>query len=73
MGKPYIIKHCKTQGHLDKAKPLKSQARLTVSSPSTSNEVLKTSEAEVRMTVLAASCNLQLAFHDQLSPDSNIA
>lgn len=68
MGKQDVIKHCKTQGHLDRAKSLKSQTRLTFSNPATSNEVLKRTEAEVRMTVLAASCNIPLAFHDQLSP-----
>ena len=68
MGKQDVIKHCKTQGHLDKAKSLKSQATLTFSNAATSSDVLRRTEAEVRMAVLAASCNIPLAFHDQLSP-----
>lgn len=69
MGKPDIIKHSKTQGHLDKAKALESQPSISrFSTSSTSNEILKTTEAEVRMAVLATSSNLPLAFHDQLSP-----
>ena len=62
MGKQDVIKHCKTQGHQDKAKSLQSQSRLTFSNPTASDEVLKRTEAEVRMAVLTAS------FHDQLSP-----
>ena len=67
MGKQDVIKHCKTQGHQDRAISLKSQSRLNFSNPS-SDEVLKRTEAEVRMAVLMASCNIPLAFHDQLSP-----
>ena len=68
MGKQDVIKHCKTQGHQDKAKSLQSQSRLTFSNPTASDEVLKRTEAEARMAVLTASCNVPLAFHDQLSP-----
>ena len=67
MGKQNIIKHCETQGHLDRGKLCKSQSRLTFSKPATS-EVLKRTEAEVRMAVLTASCNIPFTFHDQLLP-----
>jgi len=68
MGKQDIIKRCKTQGHQDRAKSLKSESRLSFSNPVTSDEVLKRTEAEVRMAVLTASCNIPFAYHDQLSP-----
>ena len=68
MGKQDIIKHSKTQGHLDRAKSLKSQSRLNFSNTATSDEVLKRTEAEVRMAVLTGSCNIPFAFHNQLSP-----
>lgn len=67
MGKQDIIKHCKTQGHKDRAISLKSQSRLTFAGSSQSDESLRT-EAKVRMAVLSASCNIPLAFHDKLSP-----
>ena len=68
MGKQDVIKQCKTQGHLDKAKSLKSQARLTFSNAATSSDVLRRTEVEVKMAVMAASCNIPLAFHNQVSP-----
>ena len=55
MGKQDVIKHCKTQGHQDKAKSLQSQSRLTFSNPTASDEVLKRTEAEVRMAVLTVT------------------
>lgn len=66
-GRGDVIKHCSTQCHLDQAKAIKSQSKLSFSSPS-SNENLKRTEAEVRMAVLTASFNVPLAFHDYLSP-----
>ena len=56
------------QGHQDRAKALKSQSKLSFLNPAASNEAMKRTEAEVRMAVLTASCNIPLAFHDQLSP-----
>ena len=58
MGKQDIIKHCKMQDHQDRAKSLKSQSRLNFSNPATSDEVLKRTEAEVKIVVLTASCNI---------------
>ena len=60
--------HCRTQGHIDRAKSLRSQSRITFTSPTNSEEALKRTEAEVRMAVLTASCNIPFAFHDHLSP-----
>ena len=68
MGKQDVIKHCKTQGHQDRARSLQSQSRLNFSDPALSDEISKRTEVEVRMAVLTASCNIPLAFHDQLSP-----
>ena len=68
MGKQDIIKHCKTQGHQDRAKSLESQSRLNFSNPATSDEVLKRTAAEVKIAVLTACCNIPFTFHDQLSP-----
>ena len=48
-------------------KSLKSQSRLNFSNPATSDEVLKITEAEVKIVVLTASCNIPFTFHDQLS------
>ena len=68
IGKQEVIKHCKMQGHEDKANSLQSQSRLTFSNPMASDKVFKKTEAEVRMAVLTASCYVPLAFHDQLLP-----
>ena len=68
MGKQDLIKHCSTQGHQERAKALESQSKLNFLNPAASEEATKRTEAEVRMAVLTASCNIPLAFHDQLSP-----
>ncbi|MCG8622687.1 MAG: hypothetical protein MJE68_11925 [Proteobacteria bacterium] len=68
MGKQDLIKHFSTQGHQDRAKALKSQSKLSFLNPAASDEAMKRMEAEVRMAVLTASCNVPLAFHDHLSP-----
>ena len=67
MGKQDIEKHCKTQGHQDKAKSLKSQSKLRFNAPQ-SSETVKRTEAELGMAVLTATSNIPLAFHDRLSP-----
>lgn len=78
MGRADVTKHCATQSHLDKAKALQSQSRLTMHTSSSTNTKLL--EAEVKFSVLAAFNNIPLAFHDHLSPmirnvfpDSDIA
>ena len=69
MGKQDLIKHSKTQGHMDRARSLKTQSRLNFSSQAAgTNEAIKRTEAEVRMAVLTATCNVPFAFHDHLSP-----
>ena len=65
MGKRNVIKHCKSQCHRERAKSQNSQSTLNFVRPNSNHEV---TEAEVRMAVLTASCNIPLAFHDQLSP-----
>ena len=79
-GKRDVSKHCSTQSHLDQAASMKSQSRLGFASSSSSNEIHKRTEAELKMAVLTASYNIPLAFHDHLSlllrsvfPDSAIA
>lgn len=67
MGKGHILQHCNAQGHQDLAKLQTSQTKLKFSAQ-TSSEALKRTEAEVKMAVLTASCNIPLAFHDRLSP-----
>ena len=67
MGKSDVTKHCSTQSHQDQAKVMKSQSKIKFPTASSSND-MKRLEAEVRMAVLSASCNIPLAFHDQLSP-----
>ncbi len=66
-GRGDVLKHCSTQFHLAQASAMKSQTKLSSSSPS-SSENLKRIEAELRMAVLTASFNIPLAFHDHLSP-----
>lgn len=61
------MKHCSSQSHLEQASAMKSQSKLSFSLPY-SSENLKRMEAEVKMAVLTASCNIPLAFHDRLSP-----
>ena len=68
MAKQDVIKHYKTQGHQDRAISLKSQSKLNFGMPNSDREVTMRTEAEVRMAVLTASCNIPLAFHDKLSP-----
>lgn len=67
MGRSDVLKHCSTQSHQEHAKSMKSQSRLSFPSTSLSDD-MKRLEAEVKMTVLTASLNIPLAFHDHLSP-----
>jgi hypothetical protein len=65
MGKKDIIKHSGTKSHLENAKVLRAQSTLQL--PSTT-DIDKTTEVELKFAILTASCNIPLAFHDQLSP-----
>ena len=69
MGKQDVIQHCKSASHLAQAQRMDSQNKLGFagSGPS-STVVLKRTEAELKMAVLSASCDIPLAFHDHLSP-----
>ena len=65
-GKGDVKAHCKSTGHVQRAKALEKQPRLDfVASKATTDKV---TEAEVRMAVLCAHSNLLIAFHDKLSP-----
>ena len=66
-GKGDVKAHCKSAGHLQKAKALDKQPRLDYES-SKANLDKSTIEAEVKMAVLGAHSNIPLAFHDKLSP-----
>ena len=65
MGRSDILKHCGTQTHQEQARCLNSQSKLNFAS---TNSDMRCLEAEVRMALLTAGCNLFLAFRDQLSP-----
>jgi len=67
MGKKDVVKHSKTQSHLDQARAMSSQPRLNFSQPN-SNEVSQRTAAELKIAVVAAASNIPLAFHDRLSP-----
>lgn len=63
MGKRNVIKHFKSQCHRERAKSLNSQSTLNF-------QIMKLL-LELRLKwewVLTATCNIPLAFHDQLSP-----
>ena len=79
MGKQDVLQHCKTASRLNKAKRIESQPRINFARPS-SSVISKRTVAELKMTVLSASSDIPLAFHDRLSttigtvfPDSEIA
>ena len=70
--------HCECKSHLEQAKSLKSQPRLCFASQAQNDA--KKIEAELHMTVLTASSNVPLSFHDlrlpmirKVFPDSKIA
>ena len=68
MGKQDVEKHCKTRGHQQQAKAQQSQSKLPFTSQQQSQEIKKRTQAELKMAVLTAGCNIPLAFHDHLSP-----
>ena len=65
MGKPDVIKHTQTQGHKDRAHSLKSQPTISFKAVQ-SNDDVKRTEAELKISVLTACSNIPLAFHDCL-------
>ena len=66
-GKGDVKAPCKSAGHLQKAMVLDKQPRLDCD-PAKANLDKNTTEAEVKMAVLAAHANIPIAFHDKLSP-----
>ena len=66
MGEQDFVKHSKTQAHRDRARALQCKPTLSFSNPVAAKESSKRTEAQVRMAVLTASCNVPFAFHDQL-------
>ena len=67
MGRKDVVKHSKTQSHLEQARALSSQPRLSFGNQP-SNEVSQRTAAELKIAVVAAASNIPLAFHDRLSP-----
>ena len=67
MGKKDVIMHCMSKSHLDQAKALRAQPKLSFQSAQSNEELIRT-EAELKMAVLTAISNVPLAFHDRLSP-----
>ena len=66
MGKQDVVKHSRTQSHIEQARRMSSQPRLTFGQ--SSDEVLRRTAAELKLVVVAAASNIPLAFHDKLSP-----
>lgn len=66
MGKNDVVKHCQSNSHLEQAKALKDQPKLSFKAYLDDN--LQRTEAELHLAVLTASSNVPLAFHDRLSP-----
>ena len=58
-----MAKHSRTQSHIDQARAMNSQPRLSFSRQS-SNEVSQRTAAELKLAVVAAAFNIPLAFHD---------
>jgi len=66
MGKSDVVKHCQSNSHLEQAKALKAQPKLSFKVHS--DEDLQRTEAELHLAVLTATSNVPLVFHDRLSP-----
>ena len=67
MGKRDVFMHCESKSHLEQAKLLKSQTRLSFHCIGSEEDVKRTT-AELQMAVLTATSNVPLAVHDRLSP-----
>ena len=67
MGKQDVVKHSRTQSHLDQARAMNSQSKLTFAGQSL-DEVVRRTAAELKMAVVAAASYIPLAFHNKLSP-----
>ena len=67
-GKADVKAHCKSTGHLQKAKALDKQPRLDSCDHAKANLEKITTETEVKMAVICAHANIPVAFHDKLSP-----
>lgn len=67
MGKHDVVKHTTGKRHQDRSRSLESQSKLNFSGLG-SSEVMKRTEAELKLAVLTASGNIPMAFHDTLSP-----
>jgi len=64
----WVVKHSKTQSHLEQAHALSSQLRRLSFGNQPSDEVPQWTAAELKIAVVAAASNIPLAFHDRLSP-----
>ena len=67
-GKADVKAHCRSTGHLQKAKALDKQPRLDSCDHAKAKLDHMTIEAEVKMAVICAHANIPIAFHDKLSP-----
>ena len=67
MGKQDVVKHSRTQSHLDQARAMNSPSKLTFAGQS-SDKVLQQTAAELKIAVVAAASNIPLVFHDKPSP-----
>ena len=67
MGKQDVVKHSRTQSHLDQARAMNSPSKLTFAGQSL-DKVLQQTAAELKIAVVAAASNIPLVFHDKLSP-----
>ena len=61
-----VLAHCESKSHLDQAKLMKSQTRLSFQKPPNPTETLKRTEAELQMAVLTATSNVPFSIHDRL-------
>ena len=67
MGRQDVVKHSHGKMHQRMAKSMEKQATIAQSTSLQSQQGMKTTEAELKMAVLATSSNIPLPFHDQLS------
>ena len=61
------VKHTTGKRHQDRSRSLESQSKLNFSGLG-SLEIMKRTEAELKLAVLTASGNIPMTFHDSLSP-----
>ena len=63
-----IVKHSRTQNHLDQAQVMNSQPKLTFAGQSSDKVLYSGLQQNEKMAIVAAASNIILAFYDKLSP-----